>query len=209
MMATPSRYRPHSCNERSADVRSQCMPSTARRRVPLPRKQGSTFYVRFQNGIDEPGDDPLARRATEERVRWLARDDAAPVAPGATFVYAVHCPDAGIFWYHDHVREDIGHPMGLYGNISSSRARRPRTRAGAQRVPHPERSAASTGTASCRSGSEAPNFALMGRFGNVLLINGEPRWHCMPRRVKSCGSSSPTPPAHARSTSVSATRPSS
>ena len=25
-------------------------------------------------------------------------------------------------------------------------------------------------------GQEAPNFALMGRFGNVLLINGQPKW---------------------------------
>ena len=40
-----------------------------------------------------------------------------PVPAGGTFVYAVHCPDAGIFWYHDHVREDIALPMGLYGNL--------------------------------------------------------------------------------------------
>ena len=25
-------------------------------------------------------------------------------------------------------------------------------------------------------GLEAPTHALMGRFGNVLLVNGEPRW---------------------------------
>jgi hypothetical protein len=26
-------------------------------------------------------------------------------------------PDAGMYWYHPHIREDYGQEMGLYGNI--------------------------------------------------------------------------------------------
>ena len=31
-------------------------------------------------------------------------------------------------------------------------------------------------------GKESPTHALMGRFGNVLLINGEPKWETRVRR---------------------------
>jgi FtsP/CotA-like multicopper oxidase with cupredoxin domain len=39
------------------------------------------------------------------------------VPPGGTFVYRVRFPDAGIYWYHPHVREDIQQELGLYGNM--------------------------------------------------------------------------------------------
>ena len=29
----------------------------------------------------------------------------------------MHFPDAGIDWYHPHVREDIEQAMGLFGNV--------------------------------------------------------------------------------------------
>jgi suppressor of ftsI len=147
---------------------------------PLIRvRQGSTFFVRLRNDLDRP-----------ITIHWhgVRLDNAAdgspgmtqpPVAPGASFLYAVHCPDAGVFWYHDHVREDIGQPMGLYGNLY---------------VEPPEAGARPSGPARREAflilsdllmdgdsvvpyGREAPNFALMGRFGNILLVNGEPRWH--------------------------------
>jgi FtsP/CotA-like multicopper oxidase with cupredoxin domain len=97
-----------------------------------------------------------------------------PVAPGDSFVYRVHFPDAGIYWYHPHVREDIEQPLGLYGNML---------------VDAPERdyySPANREEALILSdllinadtlipfGKEGPDFALMGRLGNVLLVNGEP-----------------------------------
>ncbi len=40
-----------------------------------------------------------------------------PSSPGGDFVYTVHFPDAGIYWYHPHVREDIEQAMGLFGNL--------------------------------------------------------------------------------------------
>jgi suppressor of ftsI len=144
--------------------------------------QGSTFYVRLRNEIDRPA------TIHWHGIRLANASDGAPVltqipvAPGGAYLYAVHCPDAGIFWYHDHVREDIGQPMGLYGNIDVEPA------------PTPAPAPAATGSAPRDAflilsdvlldsatvvpfGLEAPNFALMGRFGNILLINGEPRWH--------------------------------
>ena len=46
-----------------------------------------------------------------------ADNTQAPVAPGASFTYHLRFPDAGIYWYHPHVREDIQQELGLYGNI--------------------------------------------------------------------------------------------
>ena len=45
-----------------------------------------------------------------------------------------------------------------------------------RRSPHARRSARRARTGSSAMACEAPTHALMGRFGNVLLVNGEPRW---------------------------------
>ena len=39
------------------------------------------------------------------------------VEPGHDYWYRLHFPDAGVFWYHPHVREDIQQGLGLFGNI--------------------------------------------------------------------------------------------
>ena len=39
------------------------------------------------------------------------------VPPGGVFTYRLRFPDAGIYWYHPHVREDIQQELGLYGNM--------------------------------------------------------------------------------------------
>ena len=40
-----------------------------------------------------------------------------PIPLGGEFTYRLRFPDAGLYWYHPHVREDYGLDMGLYGNI--------------------------------------------------------------------------------------------
>ena len=97
------------------------------------------------------------------------------VAPGDSFTYRIRFPDAGIYWYHPHVREDIQQELGLYGNILVRR----RARA---RVPvHREEVLALDDFLAVDSGSypfgrDAATHALMGRFGNVMLVNGEPAY---------------------------------
>ena len=139
-------------------------------RVP----QGATFYVKFHNAIGRPATIHWHGVRLDNAFDGSPGMTQPPVAPGGSFVYAVHCPDAGIFWYHDHVREDIGQPMGLYGNVYVE----PR---GERSLSHDAFLMLSDllfdGDSVVPFGDEAPNFALMGRFGNVLLVNGEPRWH--------------------------------
>jgi FtsP/CotA-like multicopper oxidase with cupredoxin domain len=94
----------------------------------------------------------------------------------------VRFPDAGIYWYHPHVREDIQQDLGLYGNMlvrpGSAGYYAPVNREQVLMLddlllgddgltPH---------------GLEAPTHALMGRFGTVMLVNGEPRYALSVRR---------------------------
>jgi len=96
-----------------------------------------------------------------------------PVPPGGTFEYTVHFPDPGIYWYHPHLREDIQQDLGLYGNMM---VRSPDLLPGVDReeiLVFDDLTLAETGNVPY--GREEANYTLMGRFGNVLLVNGERR----------------------------------
>jgi FtsP/CotA-like multicopper oxidase with cupredoxin domain len=143
---------------------------------PLLRvRQGATIFVRFHNATDRPA--TIHWHGVRVANRYDGSPDATqpPLAPGASFVYAVHCPDAGIFWYHDHVREDIGQPMGLYGNLIVDPPT-PSGSAATRIVPLILGDLLLDGDSVVPFGADAPNFALMGRFGNVVLVNGDPHW---------------------------------
>lgn len=143
---------------------------------PLIRvREGAEVVVRFRNAIDLPSTihwHGLRLDNRSDGVPGLTQD---PVAPGDSFTYRLRFPDAGIYWYHPHVREDIQQELGLYGNILVAR----RARA---RVPvHQEEILAlddflSDGNGAYPFGADAPSHALMGRFGNLLLVNGEPSY---------------------------------
>jgi FtsP/CotA-like multicopper oxidase with cupredoxin domain len=86
----------------------------------------------------------------------------------------VHVPDAGAYWYHPHIREDYGQEMGLYGNILVVPAER-------DYWPPANRELLLTlddiliedGKIAPFSEAETTHVA-MGRFGNVMLVSGEP-----------------------------------
>ena len=103
----------------------------------------------------------------------LATQQAIPV--GGTFTYRLTFPDAGIYWYHPHIREDYGQEMGLYGNIVVVPSE-------ADYWPPVHREVAVTlDDILLENGQVAPfnrthpTYTAMGRFGNVWLVNGEPQ----------------------------------
>jgi FtsP/CotA-like multicopper oxidase with cupredoxin domain len=49
----------------------------------------------------------------------------APIPTGGSFTYRLRFPDAGLYWYHPHIREDYAQEQGLYGKSSWSRATPP------------------------------------------------------------------------------------
>jgi len=101
-------------------------------------------------------------------------DTQAPIPVGETFTYEVHVPDPGAYWYHPHIREDYGQELGLYGNLHVV-PRNP------EYWPPANRELFLTlddvliedGKVASFSPSETTHVA-MGRFGNVMLVAGEP-----------------------------------
>ena len=95
-----------------------------------------------------------------------------PIKPGATFTYKLKFPDAGMYWYHPHEREDYAQELGLYGNYlvtpSNDKYWSPVNREVALFLDDIliENEAISL------SKTQADHL-LMGRYGNVMLINGE------------------------------------
>src|SRR6266516_4983392 len=98
----------------------------------------------------------------------------APIPVGESFTYQVHAPDPGAYWYHPHIREDYGQEMGLYGNILA-------TPSVPDYWPPVNRELPVTlddiliedGQIAAFRESETTHVA-MGRFGNVMLVAGEP-----------------------------------
>jgi len=146
------------------------------RQIPGPLirvAQGATIHVRFTNAIDLPTTVHWHGVRLDNRYDGVPGVTQDPVEPGQTFWYTVRFPDAGIYWYHPHVREDIQQELGLYGNmlVRSSRADYDNP------VNH---EAVLTlddllidGDRVMPFGKDAATFALMGRFGNLPLVNGE------------------------------------
>jgi FtsP/CotA-like multicopper oxidase with cupredoxin domain len=93
---------------------------------------------------------------------------------GGRFTARVAFPDPGVYWYHPHVREDYGQELGLYGNVLVEPA-------DPDYWPPVNREVVLTlDDILLEDGKVAPfsrtetNYAAMGRFGDVLLISGEP-----------------------------------
>jgi FtsP/CotA-like multicopper oxidase with cupredoxin domain len=96
-----------------------------------------------------------------------------PMPIGGRFTYRLTFPDPGVYWYHPHIREDYAQELGLYGNIVVVPSE-------PDYWPPVHRELALTlddilledGSVAPFSRSETTHTA-MGRFGNVMLVNGE------------------------------------
>jgi suppressor of ftsI len=139
--------------------------------------QAARIFVDFRNGIDQPSTIHWHGIRLDNRFDGVAHVTQDPVPPGGRFLYEVRYPDAGIYWYHPHDhREDVQQDLGLAGNLlveptsSSAYGRAHRTEV----LMLDDLLVGETGLVPF--GTEAPTHALMGRFGNVLLVNGDLRY---------------------------------
>jgi suppressor of ftsI len=144
--------------------------------------QGSTIAVRFTNRTDFPTAVHWHGLRLDNRFDGVPHVTQDPVPPGGSFDYKVHFRDAGIYWYHPHHREDALQDLGLYGNLLV-RSRDPEFFGPANRDEILMLDDLLVNDSKLVGyGLEEATHALMGRFGNVLLVNGEPRWEASARR---------------------------
>jgi FtsP/CotA-like multicopper oxidase with cupredoxin domain len=138
------------------------------------------IVVRFVNAIDQPSTIHWHGVRLENRFDGTPHVTQEPVAPGDSFTYRVRFPDAGVYWYHPHVREDMQQDLGLYGNILVRQARPARVHR--EEVLALDDLTFDSAGGLLPHGDEHPTHALMGRFGNVMLVNGEPTYSLGVRR---------------------------
>lgn len=92
--------------------------------------------------------------------------------PGETFSYKLKFPDVGVYWYHPHVREDYQQELGLYGNYLVVASNPDYWSSVNREIPLVLDDILIENGKINLSEKEA-DHALMGRFGNVMLVNGE------------------------------------
>jgi FtsP/CotA-like multicopper oxidase with cupredoxin domain len=135
--------------------------------------QGSEITVQVSNDGDVEATVHWHGLRLENRYDGVPHETQAPIPIGGTFTYKVQFPDAGFYWYHPHIREDFGLEMGLYGTIIVEPT-------DPSYWPAVDRQLSITLDDLLVEGGHiapfhrsGPNYTAMGRFGNVMLINGE------------------------------------
>ena len=134
--------------------------------------EGSEITVEVVNDTDMETTVHWHGLRLENRHDGVPHETQEPIPIGGTYTHKLRFPDAGLYWYHPHMREDYAQEMGLYGPIVVEPS-------DPDYWPPADRFLTLTLddllvedgqiAAFHKSG---PTFVAMGRFGNVLLVNG-------------------------------------
>ena len=96
----------------------------------------------------------------------------APIPTGGSFRYRLRFPDPGIYWYHPHVREDYTQELGLYGNILVAPTDPDYWAPVNREFVVTLDDILLKGSKVAPFSRTHPNRTAMGRYGNVMLVNG-------------------------------------
>ena len=140
----------------------------------LKVRQGSEIVVHVENHGDLDTTVHWHGLRLENRYDGVPHETQAPIPVGGEFSYRIQFPDPGLYWYHPHIREDYTQELGLYGNILV-------VPADPDYWPLADRDLILTlDDILIEDGKVAPfsptetSYAAMGRFGNRLLVAGDP-----------------------------------
>ena len=145
------------------------------RSVPGPfikAPQGAEVTINFTNNTD------LDQTIHSHGLRLDNLSDGVPgvtqntVLPGGSHTYTIKFEDAGVFWYHPHTRDDYGQELGLYGNYLIDPESGYPSEVNRE-IPLVIDDILIENDKIVDFYKEITNFALLGRFGNEYLVNGE------------------------------------
>ncbi len=135
--------------------------------------QGATITIHFTNNLD------VATTLHFHGIRDNNAFDGVPgvtqkeIPVGGTFSYKLTFPDAGVYFYHAHVREDYTQPLGLYGNFLVAPTDPNYYSPVNKEVPVTVSDVLMDGSQPAVFNATDVDHTLMGKFGNTMLINGE------------------------------------
>ena len=135
--------------------------------------QGSELTVQVKNDGDLETTVHWHGLRLENQYDGVPFETQSPIPIGGSYTQKITFPDAGFYWYHPHIREDYGLELGLYGTIIVEPS-------DPSYWPPADRHLTVTlddllvedGKVAPFSRS-GPTYTAMGRFGNVMLINGD------------------------------------
>jgi FtsP/CotA-like multicopper oxidase with cupredoxin domain len=140
----------------------------------LKVQQGSEIVVHVINQGDLDTTVHWHGLRLENKYDGVPHETQAPIPVGGEFTYRIQFPDAGLYWYHPHIREDYTQELGLYGNILVEPSEP------GYWPPVDREFVLTLDDLLVEDGKVAPfspvetSYAAMGRFGNVFLTSGEP-----------------------------------
>ena len=144
--------------------------------------QGAEITLNFKNETDVP------TTIHSHGIRLDNANDGTPpitqkeVPSGGSYTYKLKFPDAGMYWYHPHVREDYAQELGLYGNYLVT----PNNES--YWSPVNREVALFLDDILIENGKivtfdkKTADHTLMGRYGNIFLVNGEDRYSLQSKR---------------------------
>lgn len=138
--------------------------------------QGAEVTINFKNDTD------METALHSHGVRLDNASDGATtvtqdaVQPGETFTYKIKFSDAGMYWYHPHVREDYQQELGMYGNYLVTPNNPGYWNQVNREVPLFLDDILIDGDGQIKLSRTEADRTLMGRFGNMMLTNGEPAY---------------------------------
>ncbi len=138
----------------------------------LKVKQGDVIFVNVTNNLEQDTTVHWHGIRLKNEFDGIPHTTQDPIQPSKSFIYELTFPDAGIYWYHPHEREDYQQELGLYGNILVE----PSNESYYNKVNREE--FLFLDDIQITEGDVTPTYenkisqVLMGRFGNVMLVNG-------------------------------------
>ena len=138
----------------------------------LKVREGSELMVDIENQGDMEATVHWHGLRLENRYDGT-HETQSPIQVGERYSARVTFPDPGVYWYHPHIREDYGQEMGLYANVLVEPADPGYWPPAHRELP------LTLDDILLEDGKVAPfsraetTYAAMGRFGDVLLVNGQ------------------------------------
>ena len=125
--------RPTSCVAKFAVAASSCTASTGSIRVRWCVSPRIARGGGLHQSLDQPTTVHWHGIRLANRFDGVPHLTQPPVPPGGSFRYRLNFPDAGVFWYHPHHREDLQQDLGTLRPAARSLARPGVLRPGAPR----------------------------------------------------------------------------
>ncbi|QSR85388.1 multicopper oxidase family protein [Methylacidimicrobium sp. B4] len=135
--------------------------------------QGAHITVSFANQTG------IATTIHSHGVRQDNAQDGVPdvtqpaIAPGASYVYHFRFPDPGVYWYHPHFRDDFEQELGLFGVYMVEPTEKDYWGPANREVPLVLSDILIKDGVVPEYHADYINFAFMGRYGNIPLVNGK------------------------------------